>query len=290
MKKPRNSFSTLDGLAFCGRRLWYDRTGERRETLAMARGTQVHGAFEKLTEAAMATSWRQAYLHDDLAEYVPDGPWPRGKVKEWLYAARPLLEKTRPTVVERWFDEVVGKTKICGRIDFESDRLPLDAEDYEIVGLPRHGLDLDRPCVLDFKTVGSAAYTKTPDEARRSPQLGLYCAVTGYDYAGFVYLLPNMASCATIVEVHPNAKKLVVAWIDQMADLLSISWERAVRIANEYLATTDDVGSLDTTSLRAKAIDVGASAFEPARFLDPWCNPKCDHWKKCFGDLEKGRM
>lgn len=289
MKEPRNSFSLLDGHAFCGRRTWFDRTGPRKETLPMRKGTQVHGAFENLIKAKIAgESWDELYNLETSKRFIPEGPHKMTKVRWWLSSARPLLEKTLPIRVERWFDVEVNGTQICGRIDFESARIPSEpCEGIRISGIPANGYDCDRPCVLDFKTVSSARWCKTPDQARQSMQLALYCIVTGFDHAGFVYLLPNMDVEAVIVEVPQNAKAIAARWICMQSEAFHRTWQEAVEMVDEP-ENLRDIALLDMS--KEQRIVKAADLWQPASFLHPWCSPKCDHWEKCYGDLKKGRM
>lgn len=292
MKTPRNSFSLLDGHGFCGRRCWFDRTGPRKETLPMKKGTQVHGAFEALIEEMRLIQetpsdqcWESAFTEPE--RHVPDGPHKTAKVVQWLKAARPLLEMTTPLQTERWFNVEVNGTPICGRIDFESSRIPADADGVEIRGVPRSGYNCDRPCVLDFKTVSSARWCKTPDQARQSMQLALYCIVTGFDHAGFVYLLPNMDVEAVIVEVPENAKAIAARWICMQSEAFHRTWQEAVEMVDEPENLRD--AALQAMSKEDRIVKA-AGFWQPADFLHAWCSPKCDHWTKCYGDLKKGRM
>lgn len=256
LKTPRGSFSLLDGFSICERRHFYDRSGPKQPpTKPMLRGLHAHDTMEELAKRFLQfTNWDIAFAGAELK----DGPVPAKKLTDWVEGVRPILEATRPVAVEEWFGCAQNEWNMCGKIDLRSATTPC----LDDMGRAT-GRSLDKPCVLDYKSISSARYCKSEFEARKSLQLALYGLVKKVSMAGFVYLLPSGDVRATIVELDPAFLEKASRWVHETYERIQRCWYEARGLESEG--------------------EPPEKAFSLAPVDHPFCSVKCQHWAKCLG-------
>jgi len=276
MGNPKgHSFSRIDRHIKCPRQHFYDNLyGKFVETPAQKKGSQVHDLYERAAVAMTAHQGRtpldaRAALECALVAQN-HGPLNDKKLKDYADRMLPVFEHLHPMLgqngeprVEEWFREAAGM-KLRGKIDLISKWTPT-WDNYGRVSGHKENM-----CVIDYKTTSNPNSIKTAAQARKSPQLWIYCLATGVRNAGFIYIMPSGEPRGSFVTFTESEIARAARWLSGTIASIDRQWE-AAEVSQETPDCHDGV-NLDATIF---------SLAEPGH---PLCSEKwCSFWDRCLG-------
>lgn len=245
-KSHRHSHSRMDTFTHCPRRYYLDLVDpedtKKRES-AFARGGHVHRVVEYAAKRVQAgATWKDGLRQGRDAGL--SGPLTHAQIKAYVGdELADVLEPWTPLEVEGWGRLQLAALQDSRKLDRAIElvgRLDLVAQHWD-----------GYPAVLDFKTAAHPGKVPTPEEARKSIQLRLYCHMAETTSAGFIYLVPTGRAFPVVVQFTTEELQNALAWIRMTVAAIEAAWETGV--------------------------------WAPAAPEYPWCSAEwCAHYRKCF--------